>query len=119
MKLVRDGAAIDYPAPPATAASDAAFRAWFPAYLEPAPNARSKCKVCKQAIAAGEQRLVVSRGREPGDDVAHVGCGLDKRFRAGLVDVLTRDRRALPDRERLEADLAQPTKAKAKKSPGP
>ena len=114
-KLVRDGAAIVYPTPPSTAESEAAFYARFPPYVEPAPSARSKCKVCKETIGAGEYRLVISRGREPGDDFGHVACGLEKRFRQGLADVLMRDRRALPDRERLEADLAAPTKGKPSK----
>ena len=117
-KLSRDGAAIVYPTPPSTPESEASFYAWFPAYLEAAPNARSKCKVCKEAIVAGDHRLVVSRGREPGDDFAHIACGLDKRFRDGLADVLARDRRPLPERERLEAELSAPKKkAKPKKAP--
>lgn len=115
--LVRDGVPILYPTPAATAESHAAFYERFPSYVERAPNARSKCKVCKQTIDEGAFRLVVSGGNEPGDNLAHVACGLDRRFRDGLADVLTRDRRPLPERERLEAELLAPKKGRPKKAP--
>lgn len=113
--FVRDGKAIDYPFPPSTGGQ----RPRFPSYLDLAPNARSMCKVCKARIDLGAWRLVVSGGGDPGEMFAHLGCGLERRFAAGLADVLERDRRALPNREELERALSAPKKGKRPKPGAP
>lgn len=71
--FLRDGVRIQYPhqnAQTPLAREDD----WYP-FIEHAPTGRSKCKVCKAAIAAGEPRLVVRSKLCPVDSTyAHAAC---------------------------------------------
>lgn len=91
-------------------------------HLEPAPDGRSKCKLCKAPIAAGELRLRVRHKFFPVETFyTHLACAaggkhgplqastqLERGDGPLLLVALRRSRRRFPERDALLAQLTSP-----------
>lgn len=73
--------------------------------LEVAETGRAKCKVCKAAIEAGAWRLAVRDSSGP-PRLVHLACAVDKKYRDPLESAIRRDRRAVPKRDELLAQIS-------------